>query len=319
MSRAKVFFAASGNVTDELGRINNSIWSSAVGLWILRREVGAFVKQTGKDSQEELHERFVAESGVVSADLRTTCLKWSWDEHRAELAKSLLFQLCALYEGWLEDVVPRSVPPLKVEAIKKELQFPTVTNASGQQKGFRHAVTVVNEQPSRMLRTEFFPVLASHRKNSWFFVEELLIAYRYFKECRNAFIHGGGVADGRIVQAQRVLRAIAPHRLGLAHALQLPVVTAGKHIQLALPDVVALSGIVHRLIITVDAALAVSAASEDELLQRLGDKLSRGRLLPKKDMDRRHRAIKGLVRKAGLPEPRSVILLEQLMQSRGLA
>jgi len=319
MTRAKLFFAASANVSTELGRINNSIWCNAVALWTLRKEVQAFVKATGKDGQQDLHVRFVAETGVTSADLRTTCLKWSWDEHQAQLARVLLFHVCALYEGWLEDVVPRAVPSSQVELTTKALQFPTSLDAAGRQQGFKRAINIVNQDRSPLLVNDFFPMLITHRKNSWSSVEDLLIAYRYFKECRNTFIHAGGIANTRLRQTYQALVAINPHKLGLAHPLQLPIVIVGKPVDVRLPDVVALAGMLHSLIITVDAALAVSINSQNDLLERLDNHRVPGRALPKKDPDKKRRAIKSWLRKAGLPEPTSVVHLEQEMRTRGLA
>jgi len=101
----------------------------------------------GDSSQGSLHDLFVADNGIASVDLRTTCLGWSWDQYKGRLAKGLLTELCALYERWLEDVVPRSTPRQHVKKVVKALQYPT---SLARERGFRAAIAIVNEHQSQL-------------------------------------------------------------------------------------------------------------------------------------------------------------------------
>src|SRR5262249_12029079 len=167
----------------------------------LRQQVRAFIDESENQSrtEAELHDRFVKSSGITSADLRTSCLQWSWETQQEQFAKILLFDLCGIYEAWLEDVVPRAMPSGtgkgKLRDVRDALQFPTSTDTQGNIcDGLKWAIQTVNKSPSIVLKRNIFPILIKHKKNAWSRMDNMLAAYRYFKECRNSFIHRGGIA-----------------------------------------------------------------------------------------------------------------------------
>lgn len=320
MPMAQLFFATSRGVTDRLGEIFNFVWANTVAMWTLRDEVGRFIAETGSRTEEELAARFVKPSGVTSADLRTTCLKWTWEQQQEQFAKILLFELCGLYEAWLEDVVVRAMPPgtsgKDLDPIQKGLQFASGVNKKNQPIGFGPAIASINAYKSFIMKNDFFPVLKSHRKNSWNEMEPMLKAYRYFKECRNKLIHTGGIATQEVVTAYDAIVPIDEKDLHLRGPLRLPPVKAGQRISIALPDIVALSNIIHRIVITLDAALSVTQGAEEDLLERIKRVYSKGNKLPTADVGRREGRIRSLLRKAGLPEPIRVAPLEKLLVDR---
>src|SRR5262245_48517128 len=101
MPPPSLFFEASRSVNQHLSDLCNFVWASAVGMWNLRQQVDAYFNDRGDRTEGELHERFVEGSGVTSADLRTSCRKWTWEQTQEQIARVLLFELCALLEGWL--------------------------------------------------------------------------------------------------------------------------------------------------------------------------------------------------------------------------
>ena len=318
----RLFFTASRSVTERLGELCNFVCASAVAMWSLRQQVSAFIdeSETHSRTDAELQERFVKPAKVTSADLRTACISWSWETQQEQFAKILLFDLCSIYEAWLEDVVPRAVLGASEQTlakVQKALQFPSSTDAKGNH-GLKLALQVVNNQPSTILKEDVFPVLVKHKKNAWPLIENMLTAYRYFKECRNAFIHNGGIAKEHTEKAYEALRRLNASELGLHGPLKLPPVANRRLVTLALPDVVGLSSILHAMIVTLDAALAVSKGSERDMLARISEKIQHGRPLPKKDPDRRTRAILAMCRKAGLPEPVRVSGVENLLRTCGV-
>lgn len=224
-----------------------------------------------------------------------------------------------MHEAWLEEVVPKAMPAgTNVTALQNALQFPTSTHPNGRARGLKLAIDVVNQHPSAVLKRDVFPILVKHKKNAWSHMENMLSAYRYFKECRNAFIHGSGIGGQRVEETYLALRRLKPSDLGLHGQLKLPPLTEKKSIKLALPDVVALSSIINSMIVTLDAALAVSEGSEKDMLYRIHENFRRGRSLPKNNQERRRRTIAAMVRKAGLPEPANMSGIEALLQTRGI-
>lgn len=312
---ATFFFQSSQNVTKRLGELFNFVWSTAAALWNLRWQVHGFVNATGTDDNARLHERFVKGSGITSADLNTSCIGTTWEGQQEQFAKFLLFELCGLYEAWLEDVAPRAVSVRQIDRVTKSLQFPT---RPGPYACFADALRIVNVNHSVVMKAEVFPTLKAHRKNSWHTIEDMLVAYRYFKEIRNSMIHFGGRADTRVINARTELSAIPFAKLGLKEALHLPSLSTGDRVTVGLRNAVAFSSIVHRLIITLDAMLAVSQSAEKELLDHFREHNPKPSMLSKTDPARRQRQIIKMLAKAHVPRPVTTTQLEALLASHRL-
>lgn len=328
MDRPAVFFEATASVTAQLGELCNFVWSGAVGMWHLRGEVLAFCNQkqgsvqSNGEMDKALHDRFVVATGVRSADLRTTCLNWSWEDVQVHIAKILLFDLCALFEGWLEDVVPRVVPHGTKDSVCRKmignLQFPTKVDGNGHVTGFKEELRKITANKSQLLIDVFSSLLRANRKNTWNSIDKLLTAYRYFKECRNSLIHAGGTARKKETDAYNDAAALNYVDIGLAGPMKLPQVTLKSKIKLALPDVVALSSIIHRMTITLDAAFAVTEGAERDMIERMRGIDRKNMTISPSDVKKRHAAIRYLLRKAGLPGLKTVDQLDPLLVSKGL-
>lgn len=317
---SKELFESTHSVTDRLGELCSFVWASTVGMWHLRENVLDFVARTGDSTEAELAAQFVKHTGVRSADLRTTCIEWSWAEFRENAAKILLFDLCGLFEGWLEATVGIAMPAASTQQQIREairgLQFATTMGPAGPVKGFRFQLANITMRPSAYMVSEVFPVLRTHRKNSWAMMENLLLTYRYFKECRNALIHSGGIANQAAVDAFTAARPIPEADVGLSGPMEMPAVVLKRRIALSLPDVVALSSIVHRMIITLDAALSVSQQSETYMVDRIRKYVDPRKKIPGIGSGKREAAIKSLARSAAVPVPANVAALEARLTAR---
>jgi hypothetical protein len=315
-------FESTHSVTDRLGELCSFVWASTVGMWHLRENVLDFVALTGERTEAEISDRFVIDTGVRSADLRTTCIKWSWADFRENAAKILLFDLCSLFEAWLEATVgiamPAGATDKQTRNAIKGLQFPTTMGPAGPVDGFRFQLGKVTVDRSTYMENEAFPLLRTHRKNSWSMMEDLLRVYRYFKECRNALIHSGGLATQKAVEEFTNARPIREGDVGLAGPMEMPVLLVNRRITLSLPDVVAFSSIVHRMIITMDAALSVSKGSEEYMVERIRQHVDSRKELPGVGSGKRSGAIRSLARSAGVPVPTNEAALDTLLTFRGV-
>jgi hypothetical protein len=312
-----LFFEASQGVTAQLSELFNFTWPTEAALWNLRWQVLGYVQTTGKVDHHDLNARFVRGSGVASADLKSACLVSTWEAQQEQFAKFLLFELCALYEAWLEFVVPRAVARRDVENVRKLLQFPPDPQKPA--SGYTRGITIVNSDVSQALRHEIFPVLITHSKNSWSSVAQLLIAYRYFKEVRNVCIHAGGLADQKVIDTHSLLQAIPPTTFGFNRAVPEASPVPGAKVRISLFDMVGFSTIVHRLIVTFDAALAVSKTAEADLVARVRAKHPLVLMLSTSNHARRRQQVVQLLSKARVPKPVSTRLLEGVLIGSGIA
>lgn len=321
MYNRTLFFESSQSITKRLGELFDFFWPAMAGLWNLRWQVHGFSNVTGKREALELYAKFVEGSGVTSANLKVACLETKWTEQKEQFARFLLVELCALYEGWLEDVVPRVVSTTHVKKVQDNLQFPSST--SPRKPGLAGAIAIINASPSSLLKTEFFPSLSANVRNSWVNRENLLHGYRYFKEIRNALIHRGGLATQTNLDTRAKFVSIPMMDLGLRKPPLAPAALLGQRLRLELSDMVGLSNIVHRLIVTFDAALAVSVKAEDELWERLHDSYfstkAKGKHKPwSPDPKKREINLRSLLASAKLPYPVNISNLATLLPSHGV-
>jgi hypothetical protein len=308
MSSPSTFFESSQSITDRLAELNNFTWPTVAALWNLRWQVQGFAAVTGKREVKELHERFVAGSGVTSANLKVACLETTWEAQQEQFARFLLFELCGLFEAWLEEVVPRAISAGKVRTLTKCLQFPSGLGQKA--SGLAAGLAVIKAERSTLMHKELLPTLQVNPKNSWANIEPLLRAYRHFKECRNSFIHHGGKATQACADAHKLFASIPLSALYFKRAPIAPPVTLGDRITLPLHDVVGLSSIVHRLVVTLDATLASTIGAEADMLTRLRASADPNLRMLSKNPVKRERQLASRLRAARIPKPHSTALLE---------
>jgi len=154
-------------------------------------------------------------------------------------------------------------------------------------------------------------------------VEANLVAYRYFKECRNAFIH----SDGRVTQDVLDWLAQLSTEQGaqpspFRKTFALPAQALGNRIALDMRDCVLFATIVRKLICTFDAALSVAAASEVLLERRLrsltgGPASAKWISLPS-DPAKREQRVHRMLAASRIPEPMNFANVMAWMQAKSI-
>jgi hypothetical protein len=294
-----LFFRESRGVEQQLTDLFNFVWPTAAALWNLRWQVLGYTAARPDYAEKELVDRFLAGSGIRSADLKSACVTTTWDEQRDQFSRFLLIQTCAVYESWLS-VVPAVVG---LPALESRLQFPTDHKGKGGAKrGVGVGLDDINASESALLRDNFYASLIKNRKNRRNELEALLKCYRFFKECRNAVAHRGGIANTLTVEAYNELSPLDAKALGVTEKPVTIKPVDGKPVQLELRGVVGLGDVVMRLVTTLDAELARSQGAEDEFSEQWLAAHGRKYSL-KSDAPGRNAQVLRLVRKLGLPEP----------------
>jgi len=270
-SKPAFFFSATQSVDDRLGDVFSFIWASYAGLRELWWQVRGFHHEFPELPVSEMEKKFLSGLPMPGGiDIKNMCLNTSWAQHEQEFAKWLLFEACTLYEGWVEKVCYDVFSAQTYEQHSKGLQFPQGINKKGKPVGFQVVVAQANTKTSPLMITEFLPTLKASKLNCWPTVNEHLTAYRYFKECRNSFIHSEGRTTQDIIDW---LEKVKNHQEAtpnlFRHQFSLPKQIMGQRIQLNLRDCILFATLVRKLICTFDAALCVTVTSEKLLEQRL--------------------------------------------------
>lgn len=306
----KLFFTASAAVADRLTETFDFVWATATAQWNLRWQVDGFLRANPAATDNDLQSRFALGSGIRGANLRRSCITSSWDAQQEMFARVLLVEFCALFEAWIDGTLESTRQDLKHA---KALQFPTQGA-----RGVAPALAALQVHPSAELQQSIYPVLLTHRKNSLAKLENLLICYRFFKECRNALVHHGGHSTQTTVDAYNAFALESAATLGVTEVPRHhPIAAAGDAIQLSLRGVVGFGEIVLKLVATLDAELSKTAEAERVFVQRWVSSAGLRHHLPAEAGAQRTR-IEKLVRQLGLAAPANPMALLPMLRRHNL-
>ena len=171
----------------------------------------------------------------------------------------LLIQLCAIFESWIDEIltVLRENDEEKRNAIAKKLQYPTE---------YSDGLKQLMSSKSKVL-TIFYDGLIEHKKNNLSHIKELLICYRYFKECRNSLVHSGGISNSKIIDWEMQLRNLSPTKLKLERIPDIKVIGSDRKVRLDFKGIEIFADIIIQLITTYDAELSQCKNAETEFLE----------------------------------------------------
>lgn len=318
----KLFFSASNDVIDQVTDLYDFVWPTASAMWNFRWQIKGFVNEVGREniSQQNLLNRFNWGSGIHGANIKRAVLEKSWDEQQEQFAKFLLINLIAIYEGWLEGL--QEVLGLTKKQIK-QLQFPTGVDRDGNLFGVNVVLTQLANNRSTLLQNAFYAALRSHNKNSFLQLENLLICFRFFKECRNSVAHRGGTADDKTYESYIGFAGIAsPSNLNVDEVPEHFPVVVGEPVKLSLRGVVGLGDIIIKLVATLDAELSTYQKAENELVGRFKlwsiSKSGKSKNSLKKDPSARNGQLLRILRALGFPEPIRNDEIEALLLQEGI-
>ncbi|WP_139177191.1 hypothetical protein [Geodermatophilus siccatus] len=153
------FLESSRAFTQELTSFYDFINPTAAAMWNLRWQVKGYVEEQPAVTIEELHGRFVAGSGIGSANLRRHCIERPWEQQVNESSVLGLTGAIGLFEGWLQAL------ELGTDTERDNLQFPSQAI-----RGKFGAADVINRYRSRLspaLEAAFGPNPQIQRSILW--------------------------------------------------------------------------------------------------------------------------------------------------------
>ncbi|MET8522090.1 hypothetical protein [Nocardioides sp. NPDC004968] len=290
----RYFFASSASFARQLTQLYDVINPAAAAMWNLRWQVRGYVAERASVDNDELHGRFVAGSGIGSANLKRHCLEEPWDKQTSELALLAMYAGISLYEGWtatLEVGTPQQ---------RNRLQFPSRGTARHVKDGAAETLAAVGTSRSADLEAIYGRVLRANRKYMPDRLEDLLLAYRCYKEARNSCAHAGRIANSWAEGAFTDAEVIAGGLGARGRPLSLPKLEEGKPALIRLQDVQGLWAVMLALVTTLDATLATTKEAETSFRSRW--KASHQFKTLSGDTARRHTQLNRLSLNAGFPK-----------------
>jgi len=279
-------------------------------MWNLRWQVRGYLYEREGADKHELHGRFVAGSGIGSANLRRHCVERTWGEQVGELALLAAFSAIGLYEGWIATL------EVGTDEQRERLQFPSRGVTGRVRLGVRDTVTALQAAPSASLNQAYGPVLRSSRRYMPARLDDMLVCYRCFKEIRNVCAHAGRMPDAHTETAYTDALPLVSGLGRGGRSMQLPAVTVGQPVRLSLLHVQALCALLLNMVVTLDAELAVTEAAERVLLKRWRDALSFAEVSA--DPIRREKRLRVMNARVGYPTPSNTEALYSLLRDARL-
>lgn len=262
---AKLLFPTSISIASRITDLFDFVWPTAAAMWNLRWQVEGFIAVSPAATGEILQNRFVDGSGIHGANIKRACLEKTWDEQQEQFARLLLFEFCSLFEAWSELILS----DLSIKKItSKDFQFPSTTH-KGKPYGIQKVIALINNEISTVFDKSIFASLNTNKKYGFTHLENLLVTYRFFKECRNDIIHNAGLASEKCKEAYDAFAVLGARDIGVKERPASNIVKKGDPIKLSLRGVVGFGDIVLRIITTLDVQFSRTKWAETAFINRI--------------------------------------------------
>lgn len=279
---------------------------AAPALWNMRWQVRGFLDVNPQATKTELMGHFVHGSSIVSANLRRYS-ELPFESQLEQLGRLQLYTAISLYERWLEGL------PFLRATDRKILQRPKAHGRRDYNDVIRDA-----QSAGSSVMEDFRSVLEGDSFCAINELNELLIAFRAFKEIRNVFTHRGEEPDESLLASYNAMISLPNLPFGKSpRGKSLPYVVQGKEVRVTLNGAFSACTVVLRVVMTLDAKFALCAIGEGELLARWQERYNQPPTIQRRRLEDGRRT-RGLIGSTGLPQPDSADLLQPFLIDRGL-
>lgn len=301
------YFRTSRKTVEVITGTFNFIKPTAVALWNMRWQYKGYLLENPTATQNEINHRFVEGCKIRGANIKASCSDSSWDDQLQWFSQILLIQLCAIFESWIDEILTtlQENNSRRRSSIAKKLQFP-----DKYLDGLNQLLTVKSG-----FQNVFYDGLKKHKKNNSAHVYELLLCYRYFKECRNSIVHFGGLANSNLIQLESQILQLAPSSLKLQRIPDIKIIAPDKKIMFDFRGIEIFAEIIIQLITTYDAELSQSQNAEDEFLGLWGE-VHGEKKLSRDDHSKRMKQVMNCLNAIKLPVPLDIQSLINYLESK---
>lgn len=301
------FFTATENALESISSTFGMVWPIATSLWNMRQIISLEIAEKPEISDADLAEKYSRPAGIHGTSFHRDFLDTTWDKQQEQIAWILLNATVSTYEGWLHELKETVFPTMNERA----LQFPDSVLSE---------VNRLTQPSSNMTSTCFHAAYGSRKHRDYGKIEDLLRCYRVFKEARNCYMHHGSFATDRLVDiCSEYENDITPLLLGFSEIPEFPSPTAGHKIDISLRGVVGFSGVVIKIIVSLDSELLRAQAAEDDFVARYQAKHSAVRTLGKSladanDLTRRSVEQCGYLRPDNIDAMKNFLVSKELLK-----
>lgn len=304
----KCFFFQSKLIEAQMTELFDDLWPTVTAIKNLRWQVNGYYHEMNVKQNAKLSSRFVdSEDKTNRPNLYRTCIRQSWEQQEYSISRNLLTNIFALFEGWLEMILPL----LGIDEKKgKELQFADKARA---------VLSSFQQHPNTTLVDTFYDVYVVKNSGSKLaHLENYLKVYRFFKECRNSIIHRGGKADQRTVDAYANIVGLTAAELDVSEAPEMFSVGAiDETVRISLRGVVGFSQIVLKLVEVMDMEFIKTNKAIDCFVSQVKEFTPYAYTLSR-DSHKAEAKIDGIMRRSGFLPPKHSPAFLQLLRDKSI-
>lgn len=293
-----MFFIPSKLFEAQMTEIFDEVWPTVTALKMLRWQVKGYYEEYCIQDNSRLSAKFVEKEDVTNRpNLYRTCIDDTWEDNEYRIAKNLLTNIFACYEGWVENILD-TLSYGDIRNGSKQLQYP-----SSYPNGYNALLSSITMHSNVNLMNAFYNIYKT--KSAHYRLELLdnwLLFYRYFKECRNAIIHNGGQTTQRVLDTFSNIHPLTEADLDVKEVPQIFPSSLGDPIKLSLRGVVGFSQITIKIVSTLDVEL-IKAENADKYFANRVLECVKGRQTTSADPNRKRSQIRSFAHKGNFKTP----------------
>lgn len=308
-----MFFTQSKLFEAQMTEIFDEVWPTVTALKMLRWQVKGYYEEYCVQDNSRLSAKFVEPEDVTNRpNLYRTCIDETWEDTEFKIAKNLLTNIFACYEGWCENIlVTLNYTDFRNGA--KQLQFPSTTAT-----GYNILLSRISVGGNPDLISAFYDEYKTKSRHYRIdLIDNWFLFYRYFKECRNAIIHNGGQTTQRVIDAYSNIQHFTEADLDVKEVPQVFPPVLNEPIKLSLRGVVGFSQLTIKIVSTLDVEL-IKAKNADEYFVKRVSEAVKLRKTVSSEIDRRNYQIKSFAYKGSFNTPSDIEALYRILRSHNV-
>ena len=302
----KMFFTPSKLLEAQITEIFDETWPTVTAIKNLRWQVQGYYNEYDIKSNANLAKKFVESADKSNRpNLFRTCIEKSWEDQEFYIAQNLLTNIFACYENWAETILETlQVVPTK----SKDLQFPD-------RYGTLLASMKTHGNPS--LISCFYNVYKGSNKNyNLGHLQNYLLFYRYFKECRNSIIHTGGKTTNQLISAYNNIKDITKEDIDVNELPEIFNTDLNNPMRISLRGIVGFSQLILKIVSTFDIEFIACEHADEYFFRRIKEEFPR--IYPTNSASNPDKDIAHVVQKGGFKRPDNITFLYPLLKAKNI-
>lgn len=308
-----MFFTPSKLFEAQMTEIFDEVWPTVTAMKMLRWQVKGYYEEYCVQDNSRLSAKFVETEDVSNRpNLYRTCIDDTWEDNEYRIAKNLLTNIFACYEGWVENILVTLRYP-HVRRDSKQLQFPSTTP-----NGYNVLLGNITANGCADLITAYYDEYKN--KSTQYnlgLIDNWFLVYRYFKECRNAIIHTGGQTTQKVIDAYNNIQHLSTADLDVKEVPQFFNSALGEPIKLSLRGVVGFSQITIKIVSTLDVEL-IKAENADVYFANRVLEAVRGRQTVSADVNKKRNQVRSYSHKGHFKTPSDLDATYRVLRSNNV-